>query len=272
MKQIRQYGFTLVELMIAMLIGLFLMTTLIQVFVSNKQSYLTADGTSVLNDNARYAMAVFSSQLRVSGHQYEPIKGRNINFIFETVTFSNPSTSIEFGSGTYLFGTASNSDNYDTLYIRFQGSPLMPLSICGQSASSATLNTVRYSVETVTYEEGPDTGILSCNVSNNGEEVFSDHVEMFRILYGIDSDNDDVADIYVSANNVLPVNSTKPVTGSEWEQVVSLKIGLLLRSNKRIKGNSDTVTYQVLDKNASYSDPFARKVVTSTISLRNRLP
>jgi type IV pilus assembly protein PilW len=272
MKQIRQYGFTLVELMIAMLIGLFLMGALIQVYVSNKQSYLTADGTSVLNDNARYAMAVFGGQLRLSGHQYEPINGRNSNFSFETVTFSNPSTSIEFDPGTYLFGAASNSDHYDTLYMRFQGSSLMPLNICGQSASSATVNTVRYSAETVTYEEGPDTGILSCNVSNNGEEVFSDHVELFRVLYGIDSDNDDMADKYVSANKVLPVNSTKPATGSEWEQVVSLKIGLLLRSNNRIKGNSDTVAYQVLDKSVSYSDLFARKVVTSTISLRNRLP
>ena len=272
MKQSRQYGFTLVELMIAMLIGLLLMGALIQVFVSNKQSYLTADDSSVLNDNARYAMAVFSSQLRLSGHQYEPIKGRNNNFILETSTFSSPSTSIEFGLGTYLFGTASNSDNYDTLFMRFQGSSLMPLNICGQSASSATVNTVRYSVETVDYEEGPDTGNLSCNISNNGEKVFSDHVEMFRVLYGIDSDNDDMANKYVSANNVIPVNSTEPVTGSEWEQVVSLKIGLLLRSNNRIKGNSDTVTYQVLDKSVSYSDPFARKVVISTISLRNRLP
>jgi type IV pilus assembly protein PilW len=272
MKQIRQNGFTLVELMVALLIGVVIMSGLIQVFISNKQSYHTADDTSVINDNARYAMSVLSNQLRLSGHQFEPMRGRKSNFIFEIASFSNPSTSIEFDPGTYVFGTATNDGNYDTLFIRLQGSTTKPLKICGQSLSSATVKTVRYSVKTVTYETGPNTGILSCNIANTGEQVFSDHVEMFRVLYGIDSDNDDMADKYISANKVLPINSTEPVTSSEWEQVVSLKIGLLLRSNNRIKGNSDSVTYQVLDKSVSYSDPFARKVVISTISLRNRLP
>ena len=272
MKQNQQSGFSLIELMVAMLIGLVLIGALIQVFISNKQSYHTANDTSVINDNARYAMAVLSNQLRLSGHQFEPMIGREDNFINQAIGFSDPSASIQFAPGTYLFGAATDNGNYDTLYMRFQGSSIKPLNVCGVSAATKTINTVRYSVKTVTYEIGPDTGVLSCNVSNNGAQNFSDHVDMFRILYGIDSNNDDVVDKYVSANKVLPENSTEPVKGSEWEQVVSLKISLLLRSNNRIKGNTDSVSYQVLDKTVSYSDAFARKVVTTTISLRNRLP
>ncbi len=272
MKQKQQSGFSLIELMIAMVIGLILIGALVQVFISNKQSYQTADDTSILNDNARYAVTVLSNQLRLSGHQIEPILGRENSLTSEAVGFSDPSTSIQFAPGTYLFGSATNSGNYDTLYMRFQGSSIKPLNICGLSATTAAINTVRYSVKSVDYEQGPDTGVLSCAVSGSAEQNFADHVEMFRVLYGIDSNNDDVADKYVSANNVLPANSTQPVKGSEWEQVVSLKIGLLLRSNNRVKGNTSSVTYQVLDKSVSYSDPFARKVVISTISLRNRLP
>jgi type IV pilus assembly protein PilW len=272
MRQKRESGFSLIELMIAMLIGLVLIGALVEVFISNKHSYQTADDTSILNDNARYAVTVLSNQLRLSGHQIEPILGRENSLTSEAVGFSDPSASIQFAPGTYLFGSATNSGNYDALYMRFQGSSIKPLNICGLSATTKTINTVRYSVKTVTYEQGSDTGVLSCTVSGSGEQNFADHVEMFRVLYGIDSNNDDVADKYVSANNVLPANSTQPIKGSEWEQVVSLKIGLLLRSNNRIKGNTSSVTYQVLDKSVSYSDPFARKVVTSTISLRNRLP
>ncbi|HFD11933.1 MAG TPA: prepilin-type N-terminal cleavage/methylation domain-containing protein [Crenotrichaceae bacterium] len=271
-RQNQQSGFSLVELMIAMLVGLVLVGAVIQVFVSNKRSYVTADDTSVLNDNARYALSVLSRQLRLSGHQFEPMLGRENSFTNQTVAFSNPSASIQFDPGTYVFGTATNAGNYDTLYMRFQGSSVKPLDVCGQSVSTDTINTVRYSVRTVDYELGSDTGVLGCNVSNSGEQYFSDHVEVFRVLYGIDSNNDDVADKYVSANKVLPANSSRPVKGTEWEQVVSLKIGLLLRSNNRIKSNGDSVSYQVLDKSVSYSDAFARKVVTSTISLRNRLP
>ncbi len=270
--QKQQSGFSLVELMVAMLVGLFLIGAVIEVFISNKKSYQTSDDTSVLNDNARYSMAQLSNQLRLAGHQFEPILGRDNSLVSQTVAFSNPTASIQFDSGTYLFGSATDSGNYDTLYMRFQGSSIQPLNVCGLSASTDTANTVRFSVKTVAYELGPNTGVLSCNVSNTGEQDFSDHVEVFRVLYGIDSNSDDVADKYVSANKVLPANSSRPVKGTEWEQVVSLKIGLLLRSNNRIKGNSVATSYQVLDKSVSYSDPFARKVVTSTITLRNRLP
>lgn len=267
-----QSGFSLIELMIAMLIGLVLVGAVIQVFISNKQSYVTTDDTSALNDNARYVMTVLDSQLRLAGYQYEPIIGRENNFTSETIGFSNPSASIQFDPGTYLFGTATDNGNYDTLYMRFQGSDLKPLQVCGQSFSDNTVNELRYTARTVSYEEGPNTGVLSCEIAGSSKQDFADHVDLFRVLYGIDSDNDDVADKYVSANKVLPNNSTRPVKGSEWEQVVSLKIGMLLRSNNRIKNSSDSVTYQVLDKSVSYSDAFARKVVTTTVSLRNRLP
>lgn len=272
MRQNRQFGFSLIELMIAMTLGLVIIAAVGQVFVSNKKSYQLADDVSVLNDNARYTLTVLEQQLRLAAYQFEPMLGRDENFMQETVTFSDPSASIQFAPGTYLFGTATDNGNYDSLYMRFQGSSIKPLNICGQRFSTDAVNTVRYSVKTVSYEKGPDTGVLSCHVSASGEQNFSDHVEMFRILYGIDSDSDDVADKYVSANKVLPANSSRPVEDSEWEQVVSLKIALLLRSNNRINNNQDTVSYQVLDKNVSYSDAFARKVVSATISLRNRLP
>ncbi len=265
-------GFSLIELMIAMLVGLFIVGAIIEVFVSNKQSYQASDDASILNDNARYSISVLSNQLRLAGHQFEPILGRDNSLTSQVVAFSGPTASINFDTGTYIFGSATDDGKYDTLYMRFQGSSIKPINICGLSTATNTISTVRYSVKTVSYEKGPNTGVLSCNVTNSGEQKFSDHVDLFRILFGIDSNSDDVADKYVSANKVLPINSSRPVKGSEWDQVVSLKIGLLLRSNNPIKGNSDSITYQVLDKSVSYTDAFARKVVTSTITLRNRLP
>lgn len=268
----KQSGFSLVELMVAMLVGLVIVGSIIEVFASSKKSYQATDDSSLMNDNARYILTVFNNQLRMAGHLFEPLLGRDDSLVSQSVTFSNPSTSITFDPGTFLFGTATDDGNYDTLLMRFQGSSVKPLKICGISADTDAIQIVRYSVTTVNYEKGPNTGVLSCLATNGTAQNFGDHIDMFRVLYGIDLDGDNVTDKYVSANKVLPVNSTRPVVGSEWQQVVSLKIGLLLRSSNPIKSNSNSTTYQVLDKSVSYSDTFARKVITSTISLRNRLP
>ncbi|MFC1665831.1 PilW family protein, partial [Pseudomonadota bacterium] len=51
----RTKGFTLIELMVAMVIGLFLLAGLIQIFFAGKQTYRLGDGLSRLQENGRFA-------------------------------------------------------------------------------------------------------------------------------------------------------------------------------------------------------------------------
>lgn len=60
-------GFTLVELMIAVTISLILLAGVTQIFISNKQTYRMNDALSRLQENARYAMHVLTSDLRMAG-------------------------------------------------------------------------------------------------------------------------------------------------------------------------------------------------------------
>lgn len=62
-----QRGFTLVELMIAATISLILLAGVTQVFISNKQTYRMNDALSRLQENARYAMHLLTSDLRMAG-------------------------------------------------------------------------------------------------------------------------------------------------------------------------------------------------------------
>ncbi|GMQ96710.1 MAG: PilW family protein [Gammaproteobacteria bacterium] len=64
----RQRGLTLIEVMIALTIGLFLMVGTITMFISNKRTYTEQDQMSRLQENARFAMALIISDLRISGH------------------------------------------------------------------------------------------------------------------------------------------------------------------------------------------------------------
>ncbi len=64
----RQRGITLVEMMVAMVIGLILMVGIVQLFVSNKQAYRIQEGANVLNENARYLMNQMQFDLRMADH------------------------------------------------------------------------------------------------------------------------------------------------------------------------------------------------------------
>lgn len=63
----RQAGLSLIEIMIALLIGLFLLLGLYEIFMSSKQSYRLAEAQSRLQENARYALEVLGHNIRQAG-------------------------------------------------------------------------------------------------------------------------------------------------------------------------------------------------------------
>jgi len=62
-----QVGMTLVELMIGMLIGLFLMGGLMKVFDDSKRGYQYQAGLSLIQEQGRFAMEFLTINLRVAG-------------------------------------------------------------------------------------------------------------------------------------------------------------------------------------------------------------
>jgi type IV pilus assembly protein PilW len=64
----RQRGVTIVELMIAMLLGLLITGGVIQVFVANRTTYAFNEGLSRLQENGRFALDTLGYRIRLSGH------------------------------------------------------------------------------------------------------------------------------------------------------------------------------------------------------------
>jgi len=62
-----QSGFGLIEIMIASLIGLFLIGGLMQMFITSKQTYKLQDSVSRLQENGRFAMDFLVRDIRASG-------------------------------------------------------------------------------------------------------------------------------------------------------------------------------------------------------------
>ncbi len=62
-----QSGFGLVEVMVAMVLGLLVVLGITQIFVSSKQTYETQDASARLQEDARYVLSRITQELRMAG-------------------------------------------------------------------------------------------------------------------------------------------------------------------------------------------------------------
>lgn len=69
MKQRRTKGFSIVELMVAILIGLIILAGVIQVVVTSKTTFLGQEEMSFIQENARYAMDVIGKDIQGAGYK-----------------------------------------------------------------------------------------------------------------------------------------------------------------------------------------------------------
>jgi type IV pilus assembly protein PilW len=65
---LRQRGFSLVELMVSLVIGLILLLGAVAIMVSSKQNYVIQDDLARIQENARFAMDMIASDLKVAGY------------------------------------------------------------------------------------------------------------------------------------------------------------------------------------------------------------
>lgn len=75
--QVQQAGVTLIELMVAMVIGLILSGTVIQIFIGSNETYRFQESLSRIQENGRYAINVLASDLRRT--DYRGCAGQGLN-------------------------------------------------------------------------------------------------------------------------------------------------------------------------------------------------
>lgn len=236
----RQRGVTLVELMVAMVIGLFLVVVVGTVFLGSKQMYLTQDANARLQENARYAVEFFSRQLRSAGYDlidFNPLSGS---------LYSVPSgTSF---TGTALAGTDGGGSVSDTLTVSFSS----PVDCLGNATPSGTaINLIRLNV----------SNQLECLGNGNpAAQPILDEVEDLQIRYG-----------QAIGGNFGYVTAASANMGI----VTSVRLCLLLRASADANKNYTDQQQSYVDclgVTQTAADRRIRRAVTTTITLRNRNP
>ncbi len=64
----QQHGFTLVEMMVALAVGIIVFAGIGQIFITTKRTSVTQDETTQLQENTRYAAHILTSELRHAGY------------------------------------------------------------------------------------------------------------------------------------------------------------------------------------------------------------
>lgn len=254
-REHRQAGVGLVEIMVALVIGLFLVGGVAQIFLSNKQSFRVQEAQASLQENMRLASVLLSSGIGKAGFRENAHDG--LTTVFPATTPALAGTNNEGASTIVLDGT-------DTITIRFQGNDMMT-SCLGGTVEAGVLSANTYRVN--------NNRVLQCVTNNTAggmtttaTQALLDNVEDIQILYGEDTNADGSADRYVNAATV----------GLNWNNVLSVHVALLLASDGDVKPDAETKIYHLvgtsITKPDTGKDRAQRRVVERVIALRNRLP
>lgn len=86
-----------------------------------------------------------------------------------------------------------------------------------------------------------------------------DGIELMRLSYGEDTDNDRVINIYRDPSSV-----------SNWRKVLSAKVGILVKTTTNVDQTPDTRAYELATGTAGpFNDNVRRRAFNSTVQLRN---
>ncbi len=247
-------GYTLLSLLIAMAIGIFITGVAGKVYVDSKMAFLARSAVAATNENGRFAIDDLRRTLVMAGRGVS--SGDDTQAIYAATTDNGKRTfpilasNGSIGTGVIVDSDGDASNGSSVIAIRYAEGPS-----CGGTITSAS--TVRFFVNT--------NSELVCEVNGSAQPIVSGIVQM-RALYGVDDDADGLANRYLTATTVQ--------TEGRWSNVVSIRVGLIAGSGEfELPGSyrsASAGSFNLLGMAVTAPDTtHFFKSLTTTISLRN---
>lgn len=282
-------GFSLVELMIAMVLGLFLVAGVGTVYLSAKKTFAVNEQVSGLDENARVALRTLTQHIEHAG--YASTSGMKLdNYILPTdmtITSSNCldgsasiarvnrlSTSQDSGYSFGSNGIYPDTGRGDTIGLLFLSDTDLKTDCIGEVAAytnqcvASPIMEARLIYNSFHIARGNknslnhDIPVLRCSGSlHAGAQPWAEGVENIQFLYGIDSNSDGATENYWNATSVE--------AASAWGQIISVRVGVLMRSVEPAFRTAQVQSFQVLDELINTNDRYKREVYSTTIRLKN---
>lgn len=310
MTPMRQRGLTMVELMVAVTVGLLVLLFAGAMLISANRGHAAQEEAAHLDDSGRFALETIARAVRQTAYVNwdradagivdDPtaparVVGLDNRSLVKTADFiSDPRPDVANGS--------------DVLALRFAGAGSGPggdgsmTSCAGFGVSELEEG---WSIFYVGRSAIGDTE-LRCKyrgATSWGADAIVGGVDSFQVLYGLDTDvpADGMANLFVNASVVTALDDGLALDGANepereldlrrkthWKRVASIKVGLILHGDKRVRLNAQPVVFDVFGP--AYADALGsadpgtrinesdmpgslrereRRLFSSTVMLRN---
>ena len=237
-----QAGIGLVELMIAMTLSLVIGAAVIQVFLSQRQTYRTQDDMARVQENARFAFEQIAQDIRQVGYWGCSRKATIVNDTGDTVFNDiNDKTIVESaGNLDLVFLNPQPVSSVGGASLTGNTPPVRVVADCSNATMFKSNNVpAGYPAGSLIYElSSVRYAVSNGGLTRAGDNLIPSGVQGLALRYGIASATG-WADKYEDAATV----------GSNWSSVVSVEVTLTLRGE--VVGD---------------------QVFKSVVAVRNRLP
>lgn len=219
-RRFDQGGFSLIELLIAVLIALFLLGGLVTLVMGTRKTNANQSALAQLQDNQRIAMTLLANVTEKAGYFPNPLTQQISTFAAETLGSISVNASQVLG-GTY------NATTGDTFMVRFYAPPSDTNSAiinCAGQSNTSTSTSVWYSNVFAVGTVGT-TSWLQCQVRTSGTGTILTvnlipNVTKMTVLYGVSGNlaGDDYSVVqYLNASQMSATN---------WLNVTAVKVTL----------------------------------------------
>ena len=216
-----QRGFTLIEILIALLVGLFLMGALLTVVQTNRRVFGEQNQLSQLQDNERMALTMIGDVIQSAGYypQTQPLL---------TTTLASTLTAIApFATGQSISGSSTGTPFGDQLQVRYMTASGDNILNCSGLPNTSGANTLYVNSFQVT------NGQLVCTLTN----ITTGTITPYTLVGGTTGSGLDITNMSISygvktsvtslGNNVDTYMSAALVTaGAQWSNVISVMVQL----------------------------------------------
>lgn len=297
----RQAGMTLVELLVAMVVGLSVIGAGLAMYVSSGSSSSASSQIAQMSEDANTALSVLRTHVAMAGYS-RPIGATSTGMtklyggqvIFGCQNgLSATSKSQLMSTGTELTCDAGAPSANETLIVAYEADTNNTIPTSANTGTDCLGNEIpplnnttvgKYYIAENRFFLSP-AGALSCQGNGNkgtpgtpgNPQPLVDNIADFSVMYGVSGDiKPGTPD--TTANRYLTASEVGAMTNATWNNVVSVRLCVVVRSEENaldtvappyVDCHGNTVTPTTWDSPAK-PDKRSYRLFTSTVVLHNR--
>lgn len=262
-----QQGVTLIELMIAISLGLLVVAAALSIFFAGHRSLATQSGMSTLQQNSIFGLSQLTYELRHANLNTSASRIVNAQTQGSGIIFDAEKNSLTSGLPADFVTRQADSSPHnlanDQLVIQFKPQEDGLLEDCaGDSVGKDNVVIQRYYIKTL--DNDTNRYGLYCQPFGKAEQLIIPDAELFKVRFGVQQGSQ------FGYRKLGELNST--------DQIISVEIGLIMRSTQKINSANDeamkrrrpfVISGFLVQSNQSANDGYLREDYSQVVAIRN---